>query len=159
MIRNDLNDIYMTLHNERQEVMSLLDQRLLNYVLGYYPYHSFKENNEFFIEYYPIPVLTVDNTLDIGIDINQIFFEFKLTKEDAVIFDYHQLSNFTFEVYGVDDYYHDFYLENNIDEIITNIENSDEIEIGISILINKNNLTQDVSDVLEYLMLRNIINN
>lgn len=154
-----LNETYITLHNERQLVMSILDDSFLNYILGYYPYHSFKENNEFFIEYYPIPVLTVEHTLDIGIDINQIFFEFKLTKEDAINFNYHELSEFRFEVYGVEDFYHDFYLENDIDSIITNIENSDEQEVGVSILIEKEDLESNVTNVLDYLMMKNIIGN
>ena len=153
----ELNELYQIIHEERAMVMAILEHHYLDYTLGYYPYHSFKENNEFFIEQYPIPVLTIQETVDIGIDINQIFFEFKFTREDAVSFDYKRLLPFTFEVYGVDDFYHDFYLEEDIESIIPNILNSSEQEVGLSIILSKDDIEEDVLEVINFLESLNII--
>lgn len=148
--RKSLNNIYQELHEDKNIIAQYLDMNEYLYIVGFYAYHSFKEDNEFYIEQYPIPVFTINNILDIGIDIDKIFFEFKLTKDKALEYDFHIFDEYTFEVYGVDDYYDDYYYD-NIDEIHDNILKSNELEIGVSILIDKENIIEDTTKILELL--------
>lgn len=154
---NTLNEIYIKLQEEKGIITEYLDSEFYDYMVGYFPYHSFKENDEFYLEYYPIPVITLSKRLDIGIDVNQIFFEMKLSREEACTFDYNELAMYHFEVYGIEDYYNDFYLEDNIEAITTNIENSIEQEVGLSILIVKDNITEATREILEYFKMKELI--
>lgn len=148
--RKQLDNIYEVLHQDKNKIIELLSLYDMSLQVGFFPFHSFKENNEFYLEQYPIPVITVGNFMDIGIDIEKVFFEFKFTIKEAIEFDFHIFGDYTFEVYGVDDYYEDYYFD-NIDEIKQNLESSNETEIGISILIDKENLVEDTENVIKML--------
>lgn len=152
-----LNEIYLKLQEEKNIITDYLDSENYEYFVGYFPYHSFKENDEFYLEYYPIPVITLSERVDIGVDVNQIYFEFKLSREEAVMFDFNELSMYHFEVYGIEDYYNDFYVEDNVDTVVQNIENSDEQEVGVSILIVKENITNTIKEILEYLRMKDLV--
>lgn len=152
-----LNGIYLKIQEEKNIITDYLDNENYEYFVGYFPYHSFKENNEFYLEYYPIPVITLSDRVDIGVDIDQIYFEFKLSREEAVLFDYKEISMYHFEVYGIDDYYYDFYDEENVEAIVSNIENSDEHEVGVSILIVKENIVNTIKEILDYLKLKDLV--
>ena len=152
-----LNEIYLKIQEEKNLITEYLDTENYEYFVGYFPYHSFKENDEFYLEYYPIPVITLSDRVDIGVDIDQIYFEFKLSREEAVLFDYKEIAMYHFEVYGIEDYYNDFYDEENTDTIVSNIENSDEHEVGVSILIVKENITSTIKEILEYLKMKDLI--
>lgn len=145
-----LNNIYQGLHKEKQEIIELIELHEYSYTTGYFPFHAFKKNNEFMLEQYPIPVITVNNRFDIGVDLYQIFIEFKLPMSVAMSFDFHLLDMYQFEVYGIDDYYDDYYFE-DIDQIHQNLASSDEEEIGISILINKEDIKESVLNVFHLL--------
>ena len=149
-LRYSLNEIYLSLQEDKTIIAEYLDLNDIFYTTGYYAFHSFKEENEFYVEQYPIPVFTINNILDIGIDIDKIFFEFKFSKEKALEFDFSVFNEYKFEVYGVEDFYEDFYFD-DIEEIHDNIANSNELEVGISILIDKENILEDTTEVLELL--------
>lgn len=150
-----LNKVYEVLHSETNNISKHLHDLDLTFKVGYYPFHSFKYNEEFFIEKYPIPVITVENEIDIGVDIHQVFFEIKLSRETALKFDFQILSSHIFEVYGVDDYLNDFH-KDNINEITQNIKNSSEKEIGVTVISNKNNLLEETKSIIS--LLRSIKN-
>lgn len=152
-----LNEIYLKLQEEKNIITDYLDSENYEYFVGYFPFHSFKENDEFYLEYYPIPVITLSERVDIGVDVNQIYFEFKLSREESVVFDFNELSMYHFEVYGIEDYYNDFYLEDNVETVVQNIENSDEQEVGVSILIVKENITNTIKEILEYLRMKELV--
>lgn len=145
-----LNNIYITLHEEKTIITDYLLDNELTYSVDYFPYHSFKRDDEFYLEHYPIPVINVLSKIDIGIDVDKVFFEFRFSKEAAIDFNYSVFEMFHFEVYGVDDYYDDYYF-GDIEEISNNIENSNELEIGISIMITKENLLEETIAVLDVL--------
>ena len=145
-----LNNIYEELHNDKNIIIEYLNENEIPYTVGYYPFHSFKNEEGFYLEQYPLPVITISSMIDVGIDLDKVFFEFKFTKDTAVEFDFHLFDMFQFEVYGVLDYYNDYYF-GNIDEINNNILQSNEEEIGISILINKENILEDTKNVLDLL--------
>ena len=149
-IHNSLNETYKTLNDEKNLIIKKLENIGLKSKVGYYPFHSFKNGNEFFVEQYPIPVITVEEKIDIGIDVHQVFFEIKLDRRIAESFDYQVFKDFSFEVYGIKDYYKDFY-DGKIDKICENIIFSDENEIGVSINIQKQSLQSTYEEVIEIL--------
>lgn len=152
--REILNHTYMTLHEEKKQICEYLQENGLSYTVGYFPYHTFKEADAFYREEYPIPVIQVVQTIDIGIDIDKVFFEFNIAKEAAIDFDFHIFENYQFEVYGSEDYLEDYYF-GNIDEIKQNILYSTEIEFAVSILITKDNFLEQSIEIID--ILRNII--
>jgi len=130
-----LNSEYEPLRMHTHNMLKALTNSGFECEWGYFAQHSVRNGNEWFFEHYPIPVITVKNVCEIGLDITQTFIEFKIQREDAIRFDFSQLYGFTFEVYGVADYLNDFYnADQNIDDIHAKIEKSDEKEIGISLL-------------------------
>ncbi len=147
---NILNNYYKKLHSDKQIIMEYLEENEYPFLVGYYPFHSFKRDDEFYLEQYPIPVISVAGKVDIGIDINHLFFEFRFEREMAIEFDYSIFEMYNFEVYGSEDYYDDYYY-GNIEDINDNIEQSTEIHIGLSILIDKENILEDTVQILELL--------
>lgn len=150
-LRDELNDVYIKLQQDKQVVAAYLEDNEIYFVFGYYALHSFKEDNEFYVEQYPIPVFTVNNIVDIGIDLDKVFFEFRFTRERALDFDFSVFEDLHFEVYGVEDYYDDFYYS-DIEEIHNNILNSIEAEVGVSIIIGKDNILEDIINIIDLLM-------
>jgi hypothetical protein len=147
---NNLNTIYNELNEDKTKILNYIKTLNLSVKVGYYPFNSFKDGESFFVEQYPIPVITIENKIDVGIDVHQVFFEIKLERETAINFNYHVLSEYQFEVYGVKEYLNDFF-DGNIDEIYRNIINSNEKEIGVSINIKKDKLLDTTKQVIEIL--------
>ena len=134
-----------------KQIKNLLKRLQLPFKTGFYNGHYSKDSNgEFVFEYFPIPVISVLNTCDIEIGVNEVItITAKLKRENAITFKYDLLCNYDFEVYGVFDYLTDFYLNNGkLNEISLNIEKSQEIEVFISIKINA---TEDVLEILSLL--------
>ncbi|MGI5898846.1 MAG: DUF3201 domain-containing protein [Christensenellales bacterium] len=107
---------------------------------GFYNNHYVKKESDWAVEYYPIPVISVKDVCDIGLDIDRTFVEFKLKKQAALAFDWTIFGEFTFEVYGADDFLNDFYSPDSSikelkekDKIGKKISLSDEREIAVSI--------------------------
>lgn len=145
-----LNKYYTDMHNDKQTIIDYLEENEFPFLVGYYPFHSFRKNDEFYLEQYPIPVITVGGKVDIGIDVEHMFFEFRFVRDFALNFDYTVFEEYQFEVYGTEDYYDDYYF-GDIEEIKNNIELSDELEIGVSILITKENILEETKGILELL--------
>ena len=90
----------------------------------------------------------MENQGDIGIDVDSIWLEIKLTKEMALNLDYTQLaSTYLFEVYGAENYLSDIYNEQiDISDIVNNIHKSEESTLCICFYFNKE---VDVSELLK----------
>lgn len=147
-----LNSTYEPLY--KYAVNLVKELRKLNYDVewGYYGLHSIKRNDEFITEFFPIPVVTVKNICDIGIDLNSIFIETKLKSDDAINFDYLLLKEYSFEVYGIDNYLNDFYNKSlDIIKIPERIKKSGEKEIGIQILLKSNSPFSKIIEFVEKL--------
>ena len=127
-----LNDIYKPIYEYLQSLLKALKKSDYDYEWRFYNNHSIKKDNQWHLEYYPIPVVTVKDICDIGIDISHIFIEGKMKKEKAIGFDWKLISDYKFQVYGVEDYLNDFYNSSlKIDDITERIIQSNESEIGI----------------------------
>ncbi len=130
-----LNKTYEPLRTHTHHMLKALTNAGFECKWGYFAQHSVRNGNEWFLEHYPIPVITIKNVCEIGFDISQTFVECKLKKDDAIAFDFSRFDGFTFEVYGLTDYLNDFYnADQDIRDIHAKIEKSDEKEIGVSLL-------------------------
>ncbi len=142
-----LNNIYLPLWEKYNELCKSLKEAEIKIAGGFFNNHSVKHNNTFITEYFPIPVILMENRGDIGIDIDSIWLEIKLTKEMALNLDYTQLaSTYLFEVYGAENYLSDIYNEQtDISDIVNNIHKSEESTLCICFYFNKE---VDVSELL-----------
>lgn len=136
MNRNELNEVYQKLEAKMHEITApfLSLHKGHPFTCGYYSGHYFKNpNGEYTMDYFPIPVISLEKLCDIEIGLENISLSTKLSRDLALKFDYDKLCDYHFEVYGVEKYLEDFYTEgNSIQELITNISNSSEKEIGVS---------------------------
>jgi hypothetical protein len=128
-----LNDIYKPVYQYLKCLLKTLKESGYDYEWGFYNNHSIREENQWVLEYYPIPVVTIKDICDIGIDMNHIFVECKVKKEKAIGFHWNIISDYKFEVYGVEDYLNDFYNSSlTLDDISARIRQSNEKEVGIA---------------------------
>lgn len=136
MNRSNLNNIYKTLEDKKNELVEPFSssQKEFQYTIGYFNGHYSKDDNGMYtIDYFPIPVISIKDICDIEIGLDYISISTKLKRAVALQFDYHKLSKYKFEAYGVDEYLDDFYVEGNtFQELIYNIEKSSEKDIGFS---------------------------
>ncbi len=129
-----LNDIYKPLHEYSTALLNALRNAGYEAVRGYYNNHYIKKADEWAVEYYPVPVISVKNVCDICLDINRTFVEFKLERQAALAFDWAALIGLSFEVYGAQDYLLDFYDPAcGFEEIGKKISQSGEREIAVSL--------------------------
>lgn len=136
MNRDELNEVYQKLDTKMHEISApfLSLHKGHPFTCGYYNRHYSKDSNgEYTMDYFPIPVISLDKLCDIEIGLENISLTTKLTRDLALKFDYNKLDAYYFEVYGVKEYLEDFYVKGNtFQELIANISNSTEKEIGIS---------------------------
>lgn len=148
-IFQELNSIYEPLHKSAISICNELKRMNYSVEWGYYGFHSVKYNNEYVTEAFPIPVITVKNICEIGINLDHIFIEGKLKIEDAINFNFTLLQDYTFEVYGIEDYLNDFYNENlDMAGIPSRIMESDEKEIGIQIFLRSDTAFSDIGEIV-----------
>lgn len=147
-----LNNIYKPLCEKSSYIEASLKANGYKIKKGFFNNHSIRDKTDNWItEYFPIPVLTVDQLCDICIDITSICIEAKLKREVALEFDFNEFLEFKFEVYGVLCYLTDFYNDTlPINTIHKSIEISDEKEIGLEFKINKN-CTADILKIINIL--------
>jgi hypothetical protein len=130
-----LNKEYKPLRLHTHQVLKALTELGFEHEWGYFAQHSVRNGSEWFFEHYPIPVITIRDICEIGFDLSQTFLECKVSREEALEFDFKRLQGFNFEVYGIKEYLNDFYnAKQDIEDIHGKIDKSDEQEIGISLL-------------------------
>ena len=69
---NVVNDSYRTLSERAIMLRNTLEKLGYNVEWGYYDRHTVTVNGDNFLEYYPIPVLTVNGICDIAVDFLQV---------------------------------------------------------------------------------------
>ena len=105
MERNQLNEVYKKLDQKARAI-----SKLLNSDFGYFNGHYNKNaHGDYEMDYCPIPVISLKGVCDIEIDLNQISVTTKLSRENAISYEFEKLKSFSFEVYGVENYLDDFY--------------------------------------------------
>ncbi|MCH5278762.1 MAG: hypothetical protein J1E60_03135 [Christensenellaceae bacterium] len=147
-----INNSYRTLHERAVNLAKLLDKLGYSVEWGYYGQHSAKVDGEYYLEYYPIPVITVKDICDIGLDFSQVFVEGKLYPDDAQKLSIAALKGYEFEIYGIENYLADLYFDNmSDDELHESIRESGEAEVGLSILLDGEPLTKEILDIIKLL--------
>lgn len=128
----NLNTIYKRLDLKCNELTRALNHRIFQIKSGYFNGHYYKkDNDEYTISYYPIPVISVIGYCDIEINLNFLSISSKLKKDVALMFDYTKLNGYKFESFGVEEYLNDFYSKGfTYNDLIENIKKSNESEIG-----------------------------
>jgi len=130
---NMLNEIYSEVNQKKNEMIHFLKENEFQYRCGYYNQHSVKVNDEWITEEYPIPVISIEQVGDLGIDINHVFLEIVVTREQALALDFGEFEPYQFEVYGVENFLNDFYNNTlSLQDIHERVRISNEESIGIS---------------------------
>jgi len=140
-----LNSIYKPLHERAKSIINELKKNNYKFGWGYFGQHYIKHNNNWLVEYFPIPVIDVNGICEIGIDLEHIFIEYKMLKQTALKYDFNKLTKYKFEVYGVENYLNDFYnAEMDLNDIKSRISESEEKEVGISIFLDTETCFDDI---------------
>lgn len=147
-----LNGIYKPLYEKTRFIYDKLKEKGYIVSYGWFNMHSVKHNDKFVIEYYPIPVIKVYNMGDIGIDMDSIFIECTLSKENSLKFDFNELTDkYTVEVYGTDDYMNDYYNKNlDIENLKSRINLSNEKQLKVCVYMNTDVCFDELLEVVSY---------
>ncbi|MCT4553022.1 MAG: DUF3201 domain-containing protein [Alphaproteobacteria bacterium] len=124
IIHNHFNNIYKIANN----IENILKEKNIKFKKGNYTNHYISINNKFKLQKYYIPVFTIKNTGDIGINIDKIFFEIPIKKSKLntnkikkIVEQFPKI-----EIYGYKNCLNDFYKNNDIEKLLLNIKNSHE---------------------------------
>ena len=137
---DQLNAAYASLGRRASALKGALEEAGLRAIWNWYAYHSSLIDGEYRMEEFPIPVVDVEGGshrggCDVGFHMDEIFVEFQLSCGQAFGFDFGQLP-YPFEVYGVEDYLHDFYRPGmDLDGIAARIMASGEKQVGVSLTL------------------------
>ena len=138
MNRDELNELYRELENRMHKIIAPFASlhKGYDFSCGYYSGHYHKNvEGKYVMDFFPIPVVTVNGLCDIEIDLDKVSVSTKLKREVALIYSYEKLSSYEFEAYGVDEYLDDYYVKgNSYSELVENVASSKEKEIGFSFL-------------------------
>ena len=129
-----LNRLYYCMELKQQELFQGLLHCVFELKCGYYNGNYHKGiDGKYIRESFPIPVIEVKGCCDVEINLKDITVSTKLTKQKALEYNYDKFKEYSFEVYGVEDYLQDFYKPGMaIEELKTAIKKSEEKEIGFS---------------------------
>lgn len=154
-----LNKIYEPICNQCKEMENLLKENGYVCKKGFYNNHSVKDGNgNWIIEYFPIPVVTVGEICDVGINLDLIFIETKMKREKAIKYDFSKLLKYKFEIYGIEEFLKDFYNDTlDIEGIPKRIEISNEKEIGIGFEIENQHMNEIIEIINELTKLETYI--
>ena len=148
MERSQLNEIYQKLDEKAQDI-----SKLLNCHFAYYNGHYYKNSSgKYEMDYFPIPVVSLKDICDIEISLNQISVTTKLTKNNAVSYDFEKIKLYSFECYGVDNYLNDFYLAgDSVCNMLDRIKRSNEQNIFFSFYFPFEVTVDDVCKFVEFI--------
>ena len=153
-----LNSIYKPLWEKSGEICQNLLERGYAVTSGFYNNHSIKIDGSYVTEYFPIPVVTVKGVGDadyissIGIDVDSIWFEVVLSKENMLSQNFETLvQEHNIEIYGVENYLDDIYCAGgNPSEIAVNIANSNETHFCITFYLEQNVNFDDILNIMSW---------
>ncbi|MCM1194818.1 MAG: hypothetical protein NC099_04860 [Corallococcus sp.] len=152
MTKNELNAFYRDLELKTVAVLGRMEVLGLDYDIGYYNGHYFKNSDgEYEKEYYPIPVISVKGACDIELEFDRISVSAKLSKRAALHFDYGKISAYRFEAYGIENYLDNYYEDGDIDKLLNNIKESKENAIGFQFEFDRDTDAKKIMEFVEFL--------
>jgi len=136
--KNLLNKTYKEICNKAEEISSFLSNDYnTNITFGNKNWE--KQNGNWICNYFPIPVIEINNKIDLNINMfdKPYYFEFFIKRNRLKNFDIEKLislfKNNNLSIYGGKDCLIDFYFANSpLNEILTNMLNSKEKSFGFS---------------------------
>lgn len=103
-LAQQLSEIYYPLEMKSFQILQGLQHRIFESQLAYYSGHYRKSaDGTHRIDYFPLPIVTVDAFCDIVIDLDCVTVTSKLRREAALAHTYEQLGMWEFEICGEDD--------------------------------------------------------
>ena len=129
-----LNKIYEIADKDYRELLDCDIKCNLIYCRNNYIYYE----GEYHLQKYPIPVIDIKGSGDIGYNLDNIFFEFSLNKTDFLNLNFEYILNSfeEVEVYGGENCLLDFYDKGgSVEEIKTKVSISDEENVMLSIYV------------------------
>lgn len=132
-----MNRIYKTADEDYQELLNRKCKCELIFCSNNYLYYD----GEYHIQKYPIPVIDIKNSGDIGYNIDKIFFEFSFDKTIFldIAFGYILIKFKEVELYGGSNCLIDFYDEgDSVEDIKNKIRLSNEETIMLSLYFDYN---------------------
>lgn len=129
MDRCQLNEIYRELDGKARQISEVVSG-----AFGYYNGHYHKGvSGNYEMDHFPIPVIALPGVCDIEVDPDGISVTTKLTRENALLFDFGRLAGYDFEAYGVENYLNDFYgAGDTVETMLERIRASEENAIFFS---------------------------
>jgi len=130
----ELNAAYSLLETKKAEIVHALFHRIFTIECGWYNGHYHRDDDgSYFMDSYPIPVISVKGFCDIEIQFESIQITAKLSRNAALNQSYEKLKAYRFEAFGVEDYLADYYHDGlTVDDLKENIRSCDEKEIAFS---------------------------
>ena len=118
-----INDIYKTINARLSKLIDKLNENAgYDIQVDYFPHHYYKSTDGLVLEEYPIPILTIDGIIEVGIDITHMYVELYLTKEKAKNIDFRSIER-PFDLYAEDELFEDVYNPTmNKNDILDNLE-------------------------------------
>lgn len=106
-----------------------------------------KIDSKYSYQHYGIPIIVLENVGDIGFNLDGIFFEFFLKRDELVNIDFSEISDRHIEIYGAEDCSVDYYKNgDNIRDVKRKIEESTENSFGIAFYYNSYDVDRDIID-------------
>ena len=131
----ELNRIYAPLKEKTVRIVNTLERLGAEVEWGWYAGHSVDRRGELFYEEFPIPVITVKDVCEIGVDLKGAFIEGKLFASEADGADFGLLKGLHFCVYGAESYLTDMFdsEKNDISELDELLFDTEETELCVNV--------------------------
>lgn len=148
-----LNQIYRHLDERCTTLTCALRAAAFPTAYAYYNGHYSKNaEGTYVMDYFPIPVISVDGLCDLELELEAVSISTKLNREHALTFDYEKLACYRFEVFGVEDYLADYYIDGmTFEELRSNLNASAEKEIGFSLRFEADTDTAIIIGTVQFL--------
>jgi hypothetical protein len=134
-------------------VNSICEKLNISYHVEFYNGHFSKDKYGNWTEMkYPIPVINIQDLCDIEVDLDVIGVSTRISKEQALKYDWNKLLDYDFEVHGIIDFLSDYHLPPyNISDLQKNIRSSEELEIGVSFNFLNDGKAEKIIELIEFL--------
>lgn len=131
----ELNRVYAPLKEKAVRIVNTLKKLDAEVEWAWYSGHSVSRKGELVYEEFPIPVITVKDVCEIGVDLKGLFIEGKVFASESDEVDFSKLEGLHFCVYGADAYLEDLY--DSARDSITDLEealfDTEEFELCINV--------------------------
>lgn len=105
-----LNSVYEPLCIRTKKFCDSVKEQNIPFERGFYNHHTVRKGDSYFLEHFPIPVVTLKCLGDFGFELDHVFFEAVIPRNKALELDFTGIArDFDFDVYGAENYLCDFY--------------------------------------------------